>query len=76
MDYEGFSSWPEGEEKTFVVFEQRMVEATKKANLVGGGVSLGLLVVTLAIVLGFWAPLKPMGGEGGEPAAAQSAPQH
>ena len=77
MEYHSFSSLPPEEERQFVVFEKRTAEAAKSANNIGFGVATGLLVLTLAIVLGFWAPIKAPGVEeeqGAPPQPAASSP--
>lgn len=73
MQYQSFSSLAPEEEKEFVVFEQRTVEAAKSANTIGWGIAGGMLLLTLLIVLGFWAPLRPAGGEEPEPKPAATA---
>ncbi len=67
MEYQAFSSLPPEEEREFVVFEQRTVEASKSANMIGWGIAGGMLLLTLIIVVGFWAPLKVPGAEEPEP---------
>ncbi len=67
--FQNFSSWPPEQEATFVPFEQRTVEAGRKATSVGLITAAALLLFTLIAVIGFWAPLKAVGEKPDKPAA-------
>jgi hypothetical protein len=47
MSFQDFSSWPRDQEQTFVVYEQRIAEVSKKAITLGA--ILGGIVLVLAI---------------------------
>ena len=57
--YKAFTSLPDDEEQQFVVFEQRTRESARRAQLLGWCFGGGLIALLVAIILGFWAPLKP-----------------
>ena len=52
MSYMDFSSWPRDQEQTFVVYEQRANESSKKATAVGIIAALAVLFVMLGIYAG------------------------
>jgi hypothetical protein len=55
MSYSDFSSWPRDQEQTFVVYEQRASESTKKA--VTFGAIAGVLF--LMLMVGIYAGVEP-----------------
>jgi hypothetical protein len=69
MEYEAFTSLAPAEEKQFVVFEEHMRTTSSFANKAGFIAAGAIGGVMILIVLAFWAPLKPYGGE--EEAAAE-----
>lgn len=52
MSYSDFSSWPRDQEQTFVVYEQRANESTKKAFTLGAVVGVLFLIVMVGIYAG------------------------
>lgn len=52
MSYSDFSSWPRDQEQTFVVYEQRASESTKKAVTLGAVVGVLFLIVMVGIYAG------------------------
>ncbi len=52
MSYMDFSSWPRDQEQTFVVYEQRSIESSRKAVVVGIVTALAVLFVALGIYAG------------------------
>ncbi len=49
--FQDFSSWQPEQERQFVVFEQRTMEASKRAWAIGifAGVALGVAVIAIAV---------------------------
>ena len=52
MSYSDFSSWPRDQEQSFVVYEQRASESTKKAMTLGGIVGAIFFVIMVGIYAG------------------------
>lgn len=57
MSYMDFSSWPREQEQSFVVYEQRASEASKKAMTLGVTIGAICFVIMVAIYMGV-APTK------------------
>jgi hypothetical protein len=55
MSYSDFSSWPRDQEQTFVVYEQRASESTKKAFTFGAIAG----VLFLMLMVGIYAGVTP-----------------
>jgi hypothetical protein len=55
MSFMDFSSWPRDQEQSFVVYEQRSAESSKKALM--GGIIAGVAFFVLA--LGVYAGVEP-----------------
>jgi hypothetical protein len=55
MSYMDFSSWPREQEQSFIVFEQRANESTKKAYTLGGIAG----VIVLVFMVGIYAGVAP-----------------
>jgi hypothetical protein len=61
-----FSSWPEEQEETFRVFENRMRSAAKSAWNTGLWLGLGFGALVLVIIIAFWGDVDTsMGIHGG-----------
>ncbi len=52
MSYMDFSSWPRDQEQTFVVYEQRAAESSKKAFMFGAITAAAVFVIALGIYAG------------------------
>ena len=52
MSYTDFSSWPREQEQTFVVYEQRAAESSKKAFMIGAITAAAVFVIALGIYAG------------------------
>src|SRR5262245_54030202 len=75
MSYDSFSSLPPEEDQQFVVFEQRTVESSKKAQTIGWAVAGGVLLFVLITVFSNWGTLhKPSEEEPAEEEHAAAAP--
>lgn len=55
MSFSDFSSWPRDQEQSFVVYEQRAAESTKKAWTFGGICG----AVVLVFMVGIYAGVEP-----------------
>ena len=55
MSYSDFSSWPRDQEQSFVVYEQRASESTKKAFTLGTICG----VIFLVLMVGIYAGVEP-----------------
>jgi hypothetical protein len=61
-----FSSWPNDQEESFRVYEERMRNADKSARNLGLFVGLGFGALCLVVVIAFWGDVdKSMGIHGG-----------
>jgi len=60
MSYMDFSSWPRDQEQTFVVYEQRANESSKKALTLALVSAIGVLVLALGIYAGVEPEKKDM----------------
>lgn len=60
MSYVDFSSWPRDQEQTFVVYEQRANESSKKALMIALVSAIGVLVLALGIYAGVEPEKKDM----------------
>jgi len=60
MSYMDFSSWPRDQEQTFVVYEQRANESSKKALTIALVSAIGVLVLALGIYAGVEPEKKDM----------------
>ncbi|MEO8554255.1 MAG: hypothetical protein ABI678_29970 [Kofleriaceae bacterium] len=60
MSYMDFSSWPRDQEQTFVVYEQRANESSKKAITIALVSAIGVLVLALGIYAGVEPEKKDM----------------
>ena len=52
MSYMDFSSWPRDQEQSFVVYEQRSNESSRKAITMAAIAAIGVLVLMLGIYAG------------------------
>ncbi len=52
MSFMDFSSWPREQEQSFVVYEQRSSESTKKAFTIGGIVAGAFFLIMVGIYAG------------------------
>jgi len=52
MSLVDFSSWPREQEQTFLVYEQRAAESSKKAFLIGTITAVTVFVIALGIYAG------------------------
>jgi hypothetical protein len=52
MNYSDFSSWPRDQEQSFVVFEQRASESSKKALTFGAIAGIAFFVIMVGIYAG------------------------
>ena len=52
MSLVDFSSWPREQEQTFIVYEQRAAESSKKAFMIGAITAVTVFVVALGIYAG------------------------
>ena len=60
MSYMDFSSWPRDQEQTFVVYEQRSTESTRKAFTTGIIAGIAVFVVMIGIYAGVEPEKKDM----------------
>ena len=60
MSYMDFSSWPRDQEQTFVVYEQRATESSRKAIVTGVVAALAMLFVALGIYAGVPPEMRDM----------------